>query len=229
MPKPIPNCIRYGLNTGWIAIDGNQLSLGGADTYASEGKFIDITGNQAEAASVLLALGQFLLTQIGDPEVSKSVLLEAGLSEGSSKESSLESRPLNLSTQVKLSLESELSATSKGLRQEVRQTLLTAGIPAEEVEFFGTVTPYVRILNETRNPAKTAQTFRSKESYPERFNSWLQRRQKAIPALKAEAIPDKTDSDSGSGLVGQLCDDCGEFDSNCKCELPKSRAFEIED
>jgi hypothetical protein len=171
-----------------------------------------------------------------ETDISKTrlgALLRGVLLEAVSKSLPSQERPLNLSTQdlstqVKSEYESELSATSKSLRQEVRQTLLSSGIPAEEVEFFGTVSLYVKILNETRNPVKTAQTFRSKESYPERFNSWRQRRQRELAKNPVPQPPSPKVAPGSNSKVFQLCDGCGEDVDACTC-LPSASAFEIED
>jgi hypothetical protein len=129
-------------------------------------------------------------------------LLRGVLLEAASKSMPSQEHPLNLSTQVKLS-ESELSGVSHSdkslLRQEVKTQLLSAGIPAEEVEFFETVSVYIDILNKTQNPVKTAETFRAKDSYAGRFQSWASRQKKR----RDSAVPD--------------------------VELPRSKAFQIED
>ena len=133
----------------------------------------------------------------------RGVFLEGRLLEVPSQERPLNLSTKDLSTQVKSEYESELSAqeeTDKSLlRQEVRQTLLTAGIPAEEIEFFQTVRVYVEYLNNSRNPVKTAQTFRAKDTYPERFSSWSSRQRKK----RDSAAPD--------------------------VELPKGKVLQIED
>jgi hypothetical protein len=150
-------------------------------------------------------------TETDISETRLGALLRGVLLEASSKELSLreskglpsQERPLNLSTQVlstqvKLSTESELSASEQTdktfLRQEVKTQLLSAGIPAEEVEFFGTVSVYVQILNKTRNPVKTAQTFRAKDTYPERFAAWSRRRKN----YKAEDSPAEIEGDDSA-------------------------------
>src|SRR5215469_2141030 len=136
-------------------------------------------------------------------------LLRGVLLETPSKSLPSQERPLNLSTQVFKSelSESELSAneqTDKSLlRQEVKQTLLSAGIPAEEVEFFGTVSVYVQILNKTRNPVKTAQTFRAKDTYPERFSAWSRRRKND----KAKDSPAEIERDDSAPDIF-LCAKC---------------------
>src|SRR5215469_3466746 len=131
-------------------------------------------------------------------------LLRGVLLETPSKSLPSQERPLNLSTQVFKSELSESEQTDKSLlRQEVKQTLLSAGIPAEEVEFFGTVSVYVQILNKTRNPVKTAQTFRAKDTYPERFSAWSRRRKND----KAKDSPAEIERDDSAPDIF-LCAKC---------------------
>jgi hypothetical protein len=128
----------------------------------------------------------------------RGVLLEASSKELPLRESKgqpSQERPLNLSTKslsTESEYKSELSTNAEEqtdnslLRQEVKTQLLSAGIPAEEIEFLGTVSIYVKYLNNSRNPVKTAQTFRAKDSYPERFSSWSSRQRKK----RDSAVPD---------------------------------------
>jgi hypothetical protein len=147
-------------------------------------------------------------------------LLRGVLLEAASKSLPSQERPLNLSTKSEYKSESELSTNASEsdnslLRQEVKTQLLSAGIPAEEIEFFCTVSIYVKYLNNSRNPVKTAQTFRAKDSYPERFSSWSKRRKhNPVPQTPSEPPADNP-------KVFQINED--------EVELPKSKAFEIED
>lgn len=130
-----------------------------------------------------------------ETDISKTrlgALLRGVLLEASFKSLPSQERHLNLSKLNELN-ESKLSATETDkslLRQEVKTQLLGAGISAEEIEFFGTVSVYVQILNSTSNPVKTAQTFRTKPSYSERFGSWSRRRKTNNPVPQTPSADD---------------------------------------
>lgn len=99
------------------------------------------------------------------------------------------------------------------LKQEIKNQLLAANIPAEEIEFLGTVHVYVEYLNKSRNPVKTAQTFRAKATYPRRFKSWLERRKtKPTPQSGRDSAAPQSPEDSIDDI-----------------DLPKGTAFNIED
>jgi hypothetical protein len=99
------------------------------------------------------------------------------------------------------------------LKQEIKNQLLAANIPAKEIEFFGTVHVYVEYLNKSRNPVKTAETFRAKDSYPRRFKSWSDRRKAKQNGGGSATAPE--------GLSRYLEGD--------EVELPKSKAFQIDE
>jgi hypothetical protein len=157
----------------------------------------------------------------------KEVLLERGFLEafslrenqgGSLRESALKGLSISASGS---------SVSAKGnaaggslLRQEIKQTLLTAGIPGEEVEFLSTVGRYVQILNTTKNPVKTAQTFRAKDTYPRRFKSWSERRQPKRDSAPAPQ-PELTCPCGQPAVETGYC--------SFKCEQGHSKAFQIED
>jgi hypothetical protein len=82
MGKPVP-LIRYRVGNGYVESLGTSLWIGNDPTDSFGGGGVEFV-NEAEAATVLLSLGKALLDHIGDSAVSKKVLLEAGLLEGSS-------------------------------------------------------------------------------------------------------------------------------------------------
>ena len=193
-----------------------RLPTGDNIVVEKDGKVIfDYTpfdgGHRAEEDITGTSLGTLL----------RAVLFEHGSLEGPLRERGSES-PLRDSALSNKCFSASGSSASGGvllpkgkrspslLKQEVKNQLLAANIPAEEIEFFGTVHVYVEFLNESRNPVKTAQTFRAKDTYPRRFKSWSDRR-KAKQNGRDSAAPQAPE------------------DSIEDIELPKGTTLNIED
>jgi hypothetical protein len=198
--RSIPSCLRYNFFSGWIGIEGNQFCFGGEDAYANDGQCIETTGQEAEIASSLLHMAKVLLAQI-DPEVSKEVLLEAGLREGVLEDSSLEANPLRGGSNDLKVLKVKVNGNGHKtlLKEDTEQRLLESNIPAETVRFFSSLSGYANALNNSRNPGKAAATMMAKPKFDAMFKAWLLKNPVPQPPSTEEV------------------------------ELPTSKAFEIED
>ena len=70
------------------------------------------------------------------------------------------------------------------LRQETMQTLLSAGISAETVRYFGSLNGYASALNNSVNPVKAAQTMMGKPGFSARLKAWVAKN----PAAEGESL-----------------------------------------
>lgn len=211
MAKPTPKLIEFNLADGFIQANCGTLSVG------RETDKVEITlteEDREEAAATLIAVAQHILNGIGDPEVSKRVLLEAGLLEANSlRDSSNDLKVLRVKGKVMLS-KSEGQEEQTGLTEKTEQTLLSAGIEPDVIRYFSSLNGYVRALNSSVNPAKAALTMMGKETFNARFEGWLKKNPTPVPIQE--------DSAAGPCVHGlEECSDCGPITS--------SKAFAVEE
>jgi hypothetical protein len=107
------------------------------------------------------------------------------------------------------------------------QTLLSAGIPAETVRYFGSLNGYATALTNSVNPVKAAQTMMGKPAFSARLKAWVAKN----PTAEGESVASPNDD---------LCHHCLEEDThphklpdakngvNEEVEACKGRVFEAE-
>jgi hypothetical protein len=199
MAKPIPKKIEFDLAGGSVLIQDDVILVTGAHDDTAG---LSLNGNKPEVAAVLLALAQHILKMNGDDEVSKSVLLEAGLLEAFALRG-----PLN---EVKVSKVSNEGDESKSrshtlLTEETEQSLLAAGVEKDVIRFLGTINGCARALNNNSvNPAKAARTMMEKPWAKKAFPVWL----KKNPAPAPEPWFCAGCSTNLVKEAGELCSDC---------------------
>lgn len=124
------------------------------------------------------------------------------------------------------------------LKQETMQTLLSAGIPAEAVRYFGSLNGYASALNNSVNPIKAAQTMMGKPSFSARLKAWVAKN----PAAEGESLGEgeeetviyctKCDKRPVASPNDDLCHHCLKEDTHShldeKVEVCKGKVFEIE-
>jgi len=177
--------------------------------------------------------------------------LEGGLLEAGSQES-----PLNVTLcNVMKGKGNDNESNVKGhqpqrqknlLRQETMQTLLSAGIPAETVRYFGSLNGCADALNNSANPIKAAQTMMGKPSFSARLKAWVAKN----PAAEGQSLGEgeeetviycaKGDKRPVASPNDDLCHHCLEEDTHPhklpdanngvdeEVEVCKGRVFEVE-
>jgi hypothetical protein len=200
--------MRYTLDGGYMAVEGDYLVFAGTDQPGSAEKAqCMVISDPAATAAVLLELAKTVLERTNaefDTDITDSVLLEAGLlraeklsalKEPLKDASSLGASPNNLGLGLGLGLrEVEVNnhqpkETGK-LKGTVTERLRETGIPADVIRYFGTRDGYVRALNISTNPAKAARTMMAKPKFEGQFQTWLKNNSAPVEeTLQDEPVP----------------------------------------
>jgi hypothetical protein len=188
MPKPTPNCIRFSLGEGYMAVEGDYLVFAGTQHRGAADAQCIVIEDPAQTAAVLLELAKTVLEK-ADEASKRTVLLEAGLlEEVSFRGSSNDLKSLKVS-KVKDNNKGEgggdEAPTTGKLTSTAIKLMSEAGIPADMVRYFGTKEWYVKVLNSSSNPAKAAKTMAAKPKFEGQYQGWL--KSNALPAEQPPA------------------------------------------
>lgn len=228
MPKPTPNCIRFSLGEGYMAVEGDYLVFAGTQHQGSSDAQCIVIEDPAQTAAVLLELAKTVLEKADEPS-RRTVLLEAGLLEANSLRGS--------SNDLKSLKVSEVEVTTtKGEEPKVKLTTTTtklleeAGYPTDLIRYLGTKGWYVKILNSSANPVKAAKTMMAKPKFEGQYQGWLKNNSAPAPAPTSEDIcPACLNTLDVCPCSNQsVCPVCHN-EYPCPCPEPDGESFKVED
>jgi len=209
MAKPIAKHVEYdlGIALGRLVLNDKLKIIDDAGEQSAEICLDD----KAEIAAVLLAAAQHLLASCPE-DVSKRVLLEGGLLESNALRASNDLKALKLEVN-EVKPEAQAKQPKKLLTEKTEQILLEGGIKPETVCFLSAMSWCATSVNNSKNPVKATATLMAKPHIAAMFEDWL-KKHNPVPQTPSEPPADNP-------TVFQINED--------DVELPKSKAFEIND